>query len=85
MKNNSLSLTPIQKRIARWRNTATCCVEGRHIFRSWAFFFLSADETLVNDTMPAVVIMDENYDKLLEQCQTQELEVVISKYFIKRV
>ncbi|XP_064801196.1 COP9 signalosome complex subunit 8-like isoform X1 [Oncorhynchus masou masou] len=24
--------------------------------------------------MPAVVIMDENYDKLLEQCQTQELE-----------
>lgn len=35
--------------------------------------------------MPAVVIMDENYDKLLEQCQTQELEVVISKYFIKRV
>lgn len=39
----------------------------------------------MNDTMPAVVIMDENYDKLLEQCQTQELEVVISKYFIKRV
>lgn len=35
--------------------------------------------------MPAVVIMDENYDKLLEQCQTQELEVVISKYVIKRV
>ena len=25
--------------------------------------------------MPAAVIMEENYDKLLEQCETQELEV----------
>lgn len=25
--------------------------------------------------MPAAVIMEENYDKLLEQCEAQELEV----------
>lgn len=25
--------------------------------------------------MPAAVIMEENFDKLLEQCESQELEV----------
>ena len=25
--------------------------------------------------MPSAVIMEENYDKLLEQCEAQELEV----------
>ena len=31
--------------------------------------------------MPAAVIMEENYDKLLEQCETQELEVSFSSGF----
>ena len=28
--------------------------------------------------MPAAVIMEENYDKVLEQCESQELEVSCS-------
>lgn len=38
---------------------------------------------LGSNKMPAAVIMGENYDKLLEQCETQELEVVM--YFFKVV
>lgn len=29
--------------------------------------------------MPTAVIMEENFDKLLEQCETQELEVSTEK------
>lgn len=29
--------------------------------------------------MPTAVIMEENFDKLLDQCETQELEVSIGK------
>lgn len=31
--------------------------------------------------MPAAVIMEENFDKLLEQCEAQELEVCYEKMF----
>lgn len=32
--------------------------------------------------MPAAVIMEENYDKVLEQCEAQELEVSTASHNI---
>lgn len=55
---------------------------SKHPLYCWSDYNLPKKKLPVQQLgiiMPTAVIMEENFDKLLDQCETQELEVSIGK------